>query len=213
MNTNTAEELEDYGPWKFSEAPEEVKQAAIGKNRDINTDHEWWDYTYGTFKKDMAEKGIDVDDIYFSGFYSQGDGACFEGSISDLDKFLDAHFDADKWPTLRLLEKVGGTVSFSVRHTGHYYHAYSTSSSFEAEDWENCQPYDEEDLRYMALQALMEDFDQECEDFEEAALEVFRDHMKQLYKNLEAENDYLTSDDAIAETMEANDYTIDGEIT
>lgn len=209
MNTNTAEELEDYGPWKFADAPEEARQAAIGKWREHGPDYDWWDCVYANFTEDMTEKGIQVDEIYFSGFSSQGDGACFEGSISDLNQFLDANFDADKFPVIRLLDKLGGGVSFRTKHTGRYCHAYSVSSDFETDSWENCHSYDEEDLRYMALQALMENFDRECTEFEEASLEVFRDYMQQLYKDLESEYDYLMSDEAITETMEANDYTID----
>ena len=37
--------------------------------------------------------------------------------------------------------------------------------------------------------------------------EAFKDHMRELYKNLEAEHDYQTSDEAVWESLEANDMT------
>jgi len=41
------------------------------------TDHDWWDHTYDTWKSALAQIGFDNADISFSGFWSQGDGASF----------------------------------------------------------------------------------------------------------------------------------------
>jgi hypothetical protein len=62
-----------------------ISESLIDKYRHINVEHvEWWDSEYDCFKQDMAEVGIEVDNIYFSGFWSQGDGACFEGKIDNM---------------------------------------------------------------------------------------------------------------------------------
>ena len=38
----------------------EINQELVEKYRDINVDHDWWDFTYEDFKNDMREKGIEV---------------------------------------------------------------------------------------------------------------------------------------------------------
>jgi hypothetical protein len=51
----------------------------LEKHRDINVHDDWWQPTYDAFADDMRLKGIRVYRMFFSGFSSQGDGACFEG--------------------------------------------------------------------------------------------------------------------------------------
>jgi hypothetical protein len=45
--------------------------------------------------------------------------------------------------------------------------------------------------------------------FEERVLEACRDHADQLYKDLEVEYEYLTSDEVVLDTMEANDMLVE----
>ena len=81
--------------------------------------------------------GITIDKVYFSGFWSQGDGACFTGHLgydadclekvmehAPLDKEL--HEIATRWVNLRCPELYG-----HVKHTGRYYHSNSVSFSIE----------------------------------------------------------------------------------
>lgn len=53
---------------------------------------EWYQDTIELFTEDMEEFGLNINssDVQFSGFYSQGDGASFTASASDIDlhKFL-----------------------------------------------------------------------------------------------------------------------------
>jgi len=44
-------------------------------------DYEWWEDLYEGFGQDCAALGVHVDDITFSGFYSQGDGVAFTGRM------------------------------------------------------------------------------------------------------------------------------------
>ncbi|MEI2421404.1 hypothetical protein V6O07_14115, partial [Arthrospira platensis SPKY2] len=68
----------------------EHKSALIEAHRYINVEYyDWYEYEYEFFKKDMAEVGVEVRKIYFSGFGSQGDGACFEGTFTTALKYLD----------------------------------------------------------------------------------------------------------------------------
>lgn len=189
-----------------------TKDELIEKHRDINTDHDWWDCTYSDFKERMRGIGIEVDKMYFSGFCSQGDGACFEGKVDDWGLFLQSLGYTDKV----LIQHATDHFRFSVKHSGHYYHENCTSFSADLctpdteteEDFiERYGPYpwDADDVRTKAWLALLNQYDStKLEDeFEEA----FKDHMRQLYKDLEAEYDYLTSDEVVWESLEANEMT------
>ena len=57
------------------------KDQLLEANRDVNVQFDWWTSTYESFVEDCRAIGIEVDPerIHFSGFWSQGDGACFEG--------------------------------------------------------------------------------------------------------------------------------------
>lgn len=45
-------------------------------------EYQWWSATYDDAKAAAATMGIDIADIAFSGFWSQGDGASFTGSYA-----------------------------------------------------------------------------------------------------------------------------------
>lgn len=180
------------------------KDRLIEEYRDINVDwdYDWYDCVYDDFKADMKEKGIYVESIYFSGFWSQGDGACFEGSVDDWDKFLDAHgYDM---PLLRKLREQGGGVGFYVRHSGRYYHEYCTTSSFDIDTF-----YDvvnaRDDLTKAVVEALDSELEAETDGMETNLLEIFRGYMKGLYRSLEHEYDYLTSDEVVWESILASE--------
>lgn len=190
-----------------------TKDELIEKHRHWNVEHlDWWDCTYSDFKERMRGIGIEVDRMYFSGFWSQGDGACFEGSVSDWGLFLGSLGYTDKV----LIQHAMDHFSFSVKHSGHYYHENCTSfyadlctpASAADEDFAEVYgpyPWDTDDVRTKAWLALLNQYDStKLEDeFEEA----FKDHMRQLYKDLEKEYDYLTSDEVVWESLEANEMT------
>jgi hypothetical protein len=49
------------------------------------------------------------------------------------------------------------------------------------------------------------------EDFETAVTEQWRTYMRELYRKLEAEHEYDTSDEAVWETITANELDTDAE--
>ena len=188
----------------------QVSDALIEKYRHINVEHgEWWDSTYEMFKEDMKEKGIEVEDIYFSGFWSQGDGACFEGRVCDWELFLKS-LGHDSSILTRFAKD---TWSFSVKHSGHYYHENCTHFSVdmpnpdgESDDWfieTFCIYNDPDDIRGKAELAILRTYDYEV--MTNRFVEMFKDSMRDLYRKLEKEYDYLTSDEAVKETIIAND--------
>lgn len=186
-----------------------TKDELIEKYRYWNVEGvEWWDCTYSDFIERMKDIGIAVDRIYFSGFWSQGDGACFEGSVSDWDLFLRSLGYTDKVLVQHAMEH----WSFGVSHYGFYYNANCTICSgelpmpdgYDTEEFiDYFSPYTE-DFRSRAWVSALSGF---TTDFEQEFTDAFKDHMQQLYKDLEAEYDYLTSDRAVWEALEANEMT------
>ena len=82
---------------------ESVSERTIDKYRHINVDGiDWWEYIENEFIESMELVGIDVSKIYFSGFWSQGDGACFDGRIGNTKLFLDKHFTPTDYPTIQI---------------------------------------------------------------------------------------------------------------
>ena len=179
---------------KFLALPESAQKDILDKHRDAHNDYEWWEGVYTNFKEDMANIGISVNQMFFSGFWGQGDGACFEGCISNWTKFL---------PTLTgyscfLHKDIYDTLIFGVKHRGYYYHSNSTAYS---SDFDYVNPYEENTIRWYAMEALIKECNEKLDDFWGACEEAFKDHMDDLYKQLEKEHDYLTSDEYILKRL------------
>ena len=187
--------------YKFEELTEESQQKAIDNNRDMNTDYEWWDYEYDDFKTVGALMGVDIAEIYSSGFSSQGDGACFEGSYAYKKGSVKAVKEyAPKDEELhRIVAELASLqktnfycLEASIKHSGHYYHEMCTSITvINSNNRYSCNLDYVDDIR-----------------------EALRDFMNWLYKRLSSEYDYLTSDEAIKEALIINayDFTSDGTI-
>lgn len=76
--------------FKYKELSKKAKEKVLEKYRDINTgDTEWHEFTLDEWKTKLAEKGFDEAVIAFSGFSSQGDGACFDARI-DVARLAEA---------------------------------------------------------------------------------------------------------------------------
>jgi hypothetical protein len=188
-----------------------TKDELIEKYRYWNVeDFDWWDCTYDDFKVSMTAVGICVDRMYFSGFCSQGDGACFEGCVDDWGLFLQSLGYTDNV----VVEFIRNHWSFRVEHDGHYYHENCTffhtdmpNPDGEDDEWfiERYSPYGVDDFRSVAWLAVLRGYD--FSSTEETFRDAFKDHMRQLYEDLEAEHDHLTSDEVVWESLEANDMT------
>ena len=184
---------------------ESVSERTIDKYRHINVDGiDWWEYTYNEFVLSMEQVGIDIDRMFFSGFWSQGDGACFDGRIGNTKLFLDKHFTPTDYPTIRKLLDSGGSITFRCKHSGHYYHENCTSFDVDCDLFTYVldKPTDFHEQVVESLDALL---DVEMNDFEKQSVELFKNHMRTLYSKLEKEYDHLVSDEAVAETVLAND--------
>lgn len=183
--------------YKFSELSDTAKQKAINHCREWQTDHQWWDFVYDDAKEIGKIMGIDIERIYFSGFWSQGDGACFEGwysykpdSCKQIRQY--APMDAELHAIAQALQNIQRTNFYQLRagvkHRGHYYH-------------ENCTDIDID----------RNDYKEPTQDAEESIKECLRDFMRWIYSKLEQEYEWLTSDESVTEMIEANEYEFDEE--
>lgn len=183
-----------YKSLQFNELSDAAKEKALEWARDIdlNTGYDWWDSVFDDAKEVGKLMGITVDNIFFSGFASQGDGACFEGSyqynkgglkevMSYAPQDEELHRIAVAFQETQKPAFYG--LSARVKHRGHYYHKYETDIDvFDATG------------------------DYASKEFTEAVTDLLRDFMEWIYRQLEKEYDYQTSDEALIETIEANEY-------
>lgn len=179
------------------------RERLVEKYRYTNVEHdEWWDCVYADFREDMKVVGINVTRMCFSGFSSQGDGACFEGLFDNALTYLD-HHHKDQYPMIRKLLEHGGEVYARCEHRGHYYHENC------AEFWCGSntltemlpQPTEFHETIAEQWQSQLED---EVNDLEKDVIEQWRTYMRDLYRRLEAEYDYLTSDEVVWEAIQTN---------
>lgn len=164
--------------------------------RDINVDHEWWDFTYEGFIEKCEAQGITTNtaDISFSGFWCQGDGACFAGYVSNWEVVL----NAVKTPELLKLA-VENNWSFSTSTRGRYSHSGNMTGSLDAELPENPYDEDEEPLRFTAWEIANPWTTPMLDDLEEALTDHFRGLADGLYRELESEYEYLTDDEQVVD--------------
>ncbi len=184
---------------------ESVSLKTIDKHRHINVDGiDWWEYTYNEFTESMEQVGIEVERMYFSGFWSQGDGACFDGRIGDTKLFLDKHFTPTDYPMIRKLVSSGGSIVFKCSHRGHYYHENCTSFDVDCDLFAYVMDKPT-DFHEQVVEGMDKQLDVEMDDFEKESVEIFKNYMRDLYRKLEKEYDYLVGDEAVKETIIAND--------
>ena len=195
-----------------------AQQKLIEKHRDINAWDGWHDSVLDDFRTVAARFGIDIRDIYYSGFWSQGDGACFTTRTVSLDDILksgradgEGGYPEDAGEVVasfrrlhdmvydhigrhRLLHPEGLRVAentrFHVYHQGHYYHCNTMYL-------ETDESPDEDDV------AACVDLD--VEHFEGCLRDHLRECANALYDALETEYEYQTSDEQVWDSIVANE--------
>lgn len=180
------------------------RTALLDKYRYINVEFDnWWDCVEADFTEDMKKIGVHVDKLYFSGFWSQGDGACFVGALSNALTYLD-HHHKDQFPMIRKLLEHGGEVRAYSTRRGNYYHSNSVTVGAESDTFYNVMDQPTE-FHTAVVEQWDEALTKEMADFENVISDQWRTYMDDVYRKLEAEYDYLTSDEAVWETLEANE--------
>lgn len=159
----------------------------------------------------MSGKTRSEPNIYWSGFASQGDGACFEGTYSyapEAPARIRQHLSDEE--ILRITDELNAiqcgrillnrpTWEAEIRKTSsHYCHEHTVSIEVLDADDGDCTVEEGEAANRDELQIA----------------ELMRDLMRWFYKQLEAENDWLYSAECVDENIRCNDYefTEGGEI-
>ena len=165
---------------------DEVKQKAIEKNRYINVDFDDWNnFIIEKWEEKLKDLGFEQPKIIFSGFCSQGDGACFEAT-PNLEKLIKQSQQTEKNKEI-LLANVDNMEGSITRCNYHYCHA--NAMDFDIYFYGN----DEK------IQKIIDDFTKEVE-------ELRFDLANSIYKELYDEYFYLISDKAVYESLQANEY-------
>ena len=173
-------------------------------------DYDWYDAVYEDFQQIAEILGIRFKTrtvhpmgggtrqepcIWFSGFWSQGDGACFEGRYeyaksasaairAHAPRDADLHRIAD---TLRAVQRRNFYQLYAdIGHRGRYYH-------------EGCME--------IVVRRNSHGWQDITADAEESLADALRDLARWLYRQLEREYEYLTSDEAVDEMIVVNGYT------
>ncbi|MDE0407814.1 MAG: antitoxin of toxin-antitoxin stability system [Alphaproteobacteria bacterium] len=196
--------------YTIDELSDAAREHARAWYRESCLDYEWYDFVYEDFGTICRILGVtlrtspmrlygggtrDKPHLNFSGFWSQGDGACFAGRYCyargaakairvHAPQDTELHRIADELQTAqrRNFFQLHGTI----RQTGRYCHEYTMAIEVER-DSPTWQPV--------------------TDGAEDTVIEVMRDLARWLYRQLRQEYEHLTSDDAIDETVADNGWT------
>lgn len=179
--------------FQFDELSDKAKDRAREWYRTASADDTYWyENVFDDAKECLKLAGFRIDRIYFSGFSSQGDGACFEGTWGAEDaqpvKAMKQHAPQDKRlhaiaADARQIARQSRDACARIKHRGHYYHEYETV--FDCHD---------------ATLAV-----------EDAIIEMSRDAMRWIYHQLQTEYEYQQADEQVDESIRANEYEFTAE--
>lgn len=187
--------------YTFDELSEMAKNKAIEKERQYQSENFEHEFVYEDAQQIFQILGFEFTDtkqpFYYSGFSSQGDGACIASarysfkreSMLELKQYCNDEilFTIAK-ELSKLQRKTFYTLNANIKHSGYYYHERSMS------------------------------IDSECEKgtFDHKEFDELVSRLCQwLYKQLESEYDYRTSYNACKEELEDKteiEYDLDGNV-
>ncbi|MBY6239588.1 antitoxin of toxin-antitoxin stability system [Methylosinus sp. Sm6] len=196
--------------YRLDELSDAAKEKARAWYREGAFDHDWFEFIYEDFERVSEILGLRLKTrsvrlhgggtrqkpcIWFRGFWSQGDGACFETFYSYrkttrrrireyAPQDAELHRIADALQAIQ--RRNFYQLSAEARHRGHYCHEYCMAISVERDS-----------PTYQDMTA----------DAEEVVIEALRDLARWLYRHLEREYEHQTSDEAVDEAIIANEYT------
>ncbi len=196
--------------YRLDELDERARESARDWYRANAADDDWHEFTFDDFTQISGILGLSLatrsvrlmgggsrvePKIYFSGFSSQGDGACFEGEYRFVHDILRrirnyAPEASDLHGIVRRLVETQRRnfyqLTASIRHSGRYCHEYSMTIpvSRHSPTGQDVSLADEE-----------------------IVIEALRDLARWLYRQLEAEHDYRTANAQVDEAIRANDFT------
>lgn len=163
--------------YSLNELSEEAQGKAFNNWLELSINDDFWqEYVLGSFTDILKRFGVHEPMIYYRGFWSQGDGACFIGLYTyqkgwkkDILPEYPYLKDSDIIKAMENIQTIQAQyfydISATISHTGHYYHEYSTSFDF---------------CSYTTDREILERH-------EDALKDYFRDIMQEIYSALEKE--------------------------
>lgn len=206
--TTTIDE-EEKTEFQFHELSQSAKDHVCQKYAEWGMNHEWWEHIYEDYRERCEAAGFLDPQFSFSGFWSQGDGACFS-----CERFVFDGADALNYLTKEdhdyVLVKIAEArlngfqttfhISGRITAGGHYYHRYSMGVGQWFADFDPTG-HDGADA---LLQCVADKISWEASS--ELVLEAARDIAHDLYKSLQDEYEYQISEEQVALNAEANDW-------
>jgi hypothetical protein len=200
--------------YSFSELDKTGKEKALTTYRDLNVNFDWWDDEFEDFIELCSYMGIAVikDKIKFRGFYSQGDGSGFSAMV-DIPKLLMAVAN-QSWKDYAPMQE----FNFSVQQIDRRVIALVANGLLPGEPQIISRSRQYGVVTDLGISEVIKDGKTHDNIFEEldkleewlrSVAEILNPH---LYKTLENQYDFLTSDTAIKESILTNEYlfTADG---
>ena len=200
--------------YTIDELPDAAKENARIWYRHQGLHDEWYDFVYEDFETICGILGVTLrtspvrlygggtrekPNLYWTGFWSQGDGASFEGSYAHAKgaaRAIRAHAPQDTelhriTDALQAVQRRNiWQLHGSIRHRGRYCHEYTMAIEIER-DSPTWQP--------------------PTDDAEDTVTEALRDLARWLYRQLRQEYEHQTSDAVVDETIAANQLTFTAE--
>ena len=208
--------------YTFAELSESAKQRARDDYTSRDYPHDdWWDDVYEdavcmakiigieiseTAHKGRSGKTFRTIAISFSGFCSQGDGACFEGDYEfapeAISKISAETNDGEliriavELYTLQLTRRMTGLAYFSasIKTSGRGSHSGTMDVTT------NTEEFDEDSGEVLS------------NDVEDEVTQLMRDFADWIYSRLEAEHDWLHSDECVDAALEDHEFDENGVI-
>ncbi|TDN70469.1 hypothetical protein [Paraburkholderia sp. BL10I2N1] len=185
-----------------------ISEKLLDEYRNINVEHEeWWGCVYSDWIEKLAEKGIttSADQMQFSGFWSQGDGASFTGHIN-LQRFMEVHALVDEYPGPYHFAKRDEVIADLVRsRSSHYCHEQTVHAELDDDCQVDWRAAEEGELRAVVDAAMFDQYEESDDGLTDDIDRICRGYMQEFYRELEKEHDYLTSDEAVREWLEINE--------
>ena len=173
----------------------------------------WYQHIYDQAKEDGEAKGFRIDDISFTGFWSQGDGASWEGMV-DMVKWLELNKpnEAAAIVLIELIENGWFSKQLSItRIDSRYSHSHTMAHGC----WECVAPTSKSVMETGILQGA--NVKELCDStnvlhddslLRDVVMDA-RSFADDIYEQLRKEYEYLCSEEHIVELCDANDYLFD----
>lgn len=185
--------------YKYEELSDSAKERAREWYLEDGLCYDWWDFCYEDFARVAEILGIEIScsqgrgaEIYFTGFYCQGSGSSFngtyryaKGAVAKIKQY--APQDEELHRIAEALQAVQSRHFYKLRASVESHR----DASIRVEVWHD------------------DDLYRDIGDSEDEVRDLMNDFNDWMFKRLQDEYEYLTSDEEVAESIIVNEYEFD----